>query len=100
MRRRIDWSSFLVFSVSMFLSLSGGSAALGQTPPCQGCLPPSSGIPTYRPPTYNPATPSYPGSSPSVGTQASPFGWAAPAPDRISISYTGDVYFHYGSHSP
>jgi CHAT domain-containing protein len=97
MRRRIDWSSLPALSFSLFLSLGGSAIALGQAQPCQGCIPPSSGIPTSQPPANNPATPSYPGSSPSAGPQASPYGWTAPVPNRISISQSGQVYFHYNN---
>jgi len=95
MRRRIDWSSLLILSLGLLFSLGGASSSFGQTQPCPGCLSPSSGTPTY-----NPGIPSYPGSSSSMGPQTSTSGWTVPVPDRVSISQSGQVYFHYNNYAP
>jgi|SRR5215510_7585452 len=98
MRRQNDWSRLLILGFGLFLILGGGSTALGQAQPCQGCLPPSSGIPTNPAPTYNPRIPSYPGSSSSTGPQTNSSGWTVPVPNQVTISNSGQVYFHYDNH--
>src|SRR5262245_18122939 len=98
MTKRVgDTIIFVILGFGILLSIGGAFTALGQAQPCPGCYPPSQGTPPGQPsptPNYNPGIPSYQ-RSPSV-PYSTPYGWTVPVPNQISISNSGQVYFHYG----
>src|SRR5262245_52733343 len=86
----------ITFLILVF-SKGGVSTVRGQSQNCPGCYPPTQNMcpacsqPSQVVPNYNSGIP---GGPPS--TYSGQNGWTVPVPNSISISQTGQVYFHYG----